>query len=143
MKKVAKTMKLTLNEAQLTKLVSNIATECVKRLNEGIYDYPDTIDQIILCAENDRECYDISWQLVQSLMKKVRKGVELSADQLSNSSWMKKFQQFCFRKFKQYQEDYDKDTSPKLFRDWWAEKMIDDVNNEIEYERRNTEKSEQ
>jgi len=136
-------MKLTLNEAQLTKLVSNIATECVKRLNEGIYDYPDTIDQIILCAENDRECYDISWQLVQSLMKKVRKGVELSADQLSNSSWMKKFQQFCFRKFKQYQEDYDKATSPKLFRDWWAEKMIEDVNEAIEYERRNAEKSEQ
>lgn len=109
-----------------------------ERLDEGMYGYPDTVDNIILCSENNRECYEISQQLVKTLMKKARRGVELSAEHLSNSSWMKKFQQFCFRKFKQYQEDYDRSASPKIFRDWWAEKIIEDVKTEMEYERRNS-----
>ena len=42
----------------------HIISETVKRvLNEGIYDYPDGIDHLILLAENDRECYDIFWNI--------------------------------------------------------------------------------
>ena len=76
-----RTIRLTENE--LKRMIS----ESVKRvLNEGIYDYPDGIDHLILMAENDRECYDIFWNIVQMLKKKYDKGVELSVDLLTNSS---------------------------------------------------------
>ena len=42
-----------LRESELRTIIS----ESVKRiLNEGIYDYPDGIDHLILLAENDLEC---------------------------------------------------------------------------------------
>ena len=116
-----KTIRLTENE--LRRMIS----ESVKRvLNEGIYDYPDGIDHLILMAENDRECYDIFWNIVQMLKKKYDKGVELSVDLLTNSSIMKKYQQFVFRKYKSEQPMLSKET-PYLFRKYMAERMIDRI----------------
>ena len=60
-----KTIRLTENEFK------RLISESVKRvLNEGIYDYPDGIDHLILLAENDTECYNIFWFIVQMLKKK-------------------------------------------------------------------------
>ena len=116
-----RTIRLTENE--LKRMIS----ESVKRvLNEGIYDYPDGIDHLILMAENDRECYDIFWNIVQMLKKKYDKGVELSVDLLTNSSIMKKYQQFVFRKYKSEQPMLSKET-PNLFRKYMAERMIDRI----------------
>ena len=120
--------KIRLTENQLMHIINESVR---KMLNEGIYGYPDGIDDIILLSENDRECYDIWWQLFNSLMKKARKGVELSVERLAESSWMKKYQQYCFRKFKKEQENYNPSTSPKLFRNYMAERMIEDVNDEL------------
>jgi len=114
---------ITLTESSLKRIIS----ETVKRvLNEGIYDYPDGIDHLILLAENDRECYDIFWNIVQMLKKKYDKGVELSVDLLTNSSIMKKYQQFVFRKYKSEQPLLSKET-PYLFRKYMAERMIDRI----------------
>ncbi len=116
-----RTIRLTENE--LRRMIS----ESVKRiLNEGIYDYPDGIDHLILLAENDRECYDIFWNIVQMLKKKYDKGAELSVDLLVNSSIMKKYQQFVFRKYKSEQPMLSKET-PYLFRKYMAERMIDRI----------------
>ena len=116
-----KTIRLTENE--LRRMIS----ESVRRvLTEGIYDYPDGIDHLILMAENDRECHNIFWQIVQMLKKKYDKGVELSVDLLINSSIMKKYQQFVFRKYKSEQPMLSKET-PYLFRKYMAERMIDRI----------------
>ena len=116
-----KTIRLT--ESSLKRIIS----ETVKRvLNEGIYDYPDGIDHLILLAENDRECYDIFWNIVQMLKKKYNKGVDLSLEVLANSSIMKKYQQFVFRKFRNEQPMLSKDT-PRLFREYMAQRMIERI----------------
>lgn len=116
-----KTIRLT--ESSLKRIIS----ETVKRvLNEGIYDYPDGIDHLILLAENDRECYDIFWNIVQMLKKKYNKGVDLSIEVLANSSIMKKYQQFVFRKFRNEQPMLSKDT-PRLFREYMAQRMIERI----------------
>jgi hypothetical protein len=112
-----------LRESELRQMIC----ESVKRvLNEGIYDYPDGIDHLILMAENDRECYDIFWNIVQMLKKKYDKGVDLSVDLLTNSSVMKKYQQFVFRKYKGEQPTLSKET-PYLFRKYMAERIIDRI----------------
>lgn len=113
-----------LTESELKTMIS----ESIKRvLKEGIYDYPDGIDHLILLAENDRECYDIFWNIVKMLKKKVEKGVELSVDILSNSSIMKKYQQFVFRKYKSEQPMLSSET-PRLFREYMAQRMIERIN---------------
>ncbi len=117
-----RTIRLTENE------LKTMISESVKKvLKEGIYDYPDGIDHLILLAENDRECYDIFWNIVKMLKKKVEKGVELSVDILSNSSIMKKYQQFVFRKYKSEQPMFSGET-PRLFREYMAQRMIDRIN---------------
>ena len=116
-----KTIRLTENE--LRRMIS----ESLKSvLNEGIYDYPDGIDHLILMAENDKECYDIFWNIVQMLKKKYDKGIELSVNLLTNSSIMKKYQQFVFRKYKSEQPMLGKET-PYLFRKYMAERMIERI----------------
>ena len=116
-----KTIRLTENEFK------RLISESVKRvLNEGIYDYPDGIDHLILLAENDTECYNIFWNIVQMLKKKYDKGVDLSVDLLTNSSVMKKYQQFVFRKYKGEQPTLSKET-PYLFRKYMAERIIDRI----------------
>lgn len=110
--------------------IRRIVSECTKKtLNEGIYDYPDGIDHLILLSENDRECHDIYWSIIQMLLKKVKKGVDLSVDILANSSIMKKYQQFVFRKFKNEQPNFDRN-APRAFREYIAERMIERINNE-------------
>jgi hypothetical protein len=117
-----KTIRLT--ETDLKRM---IAESVRNALNEGIYDYPDGIDHLIFLSENDRECYDLFWQIVQMLKKKHDKGVELSVDLLTNSSVMKKYQQFVFRKFRNEQPMITKET-PYLFRKYIAEEMIERIN---------------
>lgn len=117
-------MRRRINEKRL----NNIIAESIKSvLNEGAYGYPDTVDSILVCSENDRECYDIYAEIVRMLVKKHKNGVKLSREQLANSSVMKKYQQFCFRKFKSEQEDLDSRISPSAFRNYVANRMIDDI----------------
>lgn len=119
----------------------NIIKESVKRyLNEGVYDYPDYADIIILDAENDSELYNkFYWPMVLMLVKKIKKGVNLDKSVLADSSMLKKYQQLAFRKYRQEQmEDgvYDAKISPKVFRDHVAERMIEDAENEVYNEKR-------
>lgn len=114
-----------LTESELKTMIS----ESIKRvLKEGIYDYPDGIDHLILLAENDLECLRIFEDIIRMLKKKVEKGIELSVDILANSSIMKKYQQFVFRKYKNEQPMFSRE-SPRLFRNYMAKKMIDKIDN--------------
>lgn len=114
-----------LRESELRTIIS----ESIKRvLKEGIYDYPDGIDHLILLAENDLECLRIFEDIIRMLKKKVEKGIELSVDILANSSIMKKYQQFVFRKYKNEQPMFSRE-SPRLFRNYMAKKMIDKIDN--------------
>lgn len=60
------------------------------------------------------------------LKKKYNKGVDLSLEVLANSSIMKKYQQFVFRKFRNEQPMLSKDT-PRLFREYMAQRMIERI----------------
>lgn len=117
-------MKRRINETRLNSIIS----ETIKSvLNEGAYGYPDTVDGILLCSENDRECHNIYEEIVRMLVKKHKKGVKLSREHLANSNVMKKYQKFCFRKYKSEQEDLDSRLSPSTFRNYVANRMIDDI----------------
>lgn len=115
---------------KLNEMISNTVEQVI---NEGIYDYPDGIDHIIFLSDNDRECYDIYQAIKDMLVKKAKRGVELSVEVLANSSVMKKYQQLCFRKFKkdQIEQGIFDQTAPAAFRQYTAERMIEDVNYEV------------
>lgn len=122
-------------EGEADRLDDIVAESIRKVVNEGIYDYPDGIDHILFLVENDRECYDVYWSIVKALFKKSMKGVELSAERLTNSPVMKKFQQLCFRKFKgeqMSQGEFDPATAPYEFRKYMAEKILYAVDREKE-----------
>ena len=98
-------------------------------LQEGIYGFPDECDQIILAYQNDRECMGIYDDIVKMLLKKVAKGIELNFDLLVNSSVLKKFQQFVFRKFKQFQDTPMTRNTPYIFREYVAKRMLEQIAN--------------
>lgn len=98
-------------------------------LNEGIYDYPDGIDHIIFLSENDRELYDEYCQIAKACMKLYKKDVQLTLEHLMESSIMKKYQQHCFKKYAKEQQGLDRMNSPREFRRFIAEKIIDEVVN--------------
>lgn len=98
-----------------------------KPLSEA-YGYPEGIDGLILCSENDRECYDIYYGIIKMLKKHFQRGEELTVDRLANSSIMKKYQQFVFRKFRGEQEGMNRAT-PYQFRQYIADRMISQVTN--------------
>ena len=116
-------------------IVSEAVTKSIRKvLSEGIYDYPDGIDHIILLSENDRELYEWYDQMYKMLLKKALKGTELSVDTLANSSMMKKYQQACFRKYKSEQaaEGMMIPDAPYQFRKYVSEKLITDVHYDAE-----------
>lgn len=104
-------------------------------INEGMYGYPDDCDQIILAYQHDRESMELYESIIQTLLKKRKKGVNLSFDVLVNSGVMKKFQQYVFRKFKQYQDTPMLKSTPYTFREYVANRMIEQIENG-EYELR-------
>lgn len=114
-----------LRESELKRII----TESVKMvLREGMYGYPDDCDQIILAYENDRECMRYFEDIARMLDKKYKRGVQLDVDLLVNSSVLKKFQQFVFKKFKQWQENVTRET-PYNFRAYVANRLIEKVEN--------------
>ena len=114
-----------LRESELKRII----TESVKMvLREGMYGYPDDCDQIILAYENDRECMRYFEDIARMLDKKYKRGVQLDIDLLVNSSVLKKFQQFVFKKFKQWQENVTRET-PYNFRAYVANRLIEKVEN--------------
>lgn len=98
-------------------------------INEGMYGYPDDCDQIILAYQHDRESMELYESIIQTLLKKRKKGVNLSFDVLVNSGVMKKFQQYVFRKFKQYQDTPMLRSTPYTFREYVANRMIEQIEN--------------
>ena len=98
-------------------------------INEGMYGYPDDCDQIILAYQHDRESMELYESIIQTLLKKHKKGVNLSFDILVNSGVMKKFQQYVFRKFKQYQDTPMLRSTPYTFREYVANRMIEQIEN--------------
>lgn len=107
--------------------LNRIIRESVRKvLNEGMYGYPDDIDQIILSFENDSECMKMYENILRALYKKARKGVELDVELLANSSVMKKLQSMILRKFRRYQDNFTKESYGNL-RMFIAEKMLRDV----------------
>ena len=114
-----------LRESELKRII----TESVKMvLREGMYGYPDDCDQIILAYENDRECMRYFEDIARMLDKKYKRGVQLDIDLLVNSSVLKKFQQFVFKQFKQWQENMTRET-PYNFRAYVANRLIEIVEN--------------
>ena len=109
--------------------LKNMITESVKMvLREGMYGYPDDCDQMILAFENDNECMKYFEDIARMLDKKYKRGIQLNIDLLANSSVLKKFQQFVFRKFKQWQENMTRET-PYNFRAYVANRLIETVEN--------------
>ena len=115
-----------LNEARLRQMV----TEAVRRIvNAGAYGYPDTVDGIILCSENDRELYNEYVQIAKAVAKVYKRDAKITAERLIDSSIMKRYQQHCFGKYGKENPDKDRVKSPRIFREYVANKIIDEVLN--------------
>jgi hypothetical protein len=112
-----------------SKLNTAIQKSIKKVLKEGIYDYPDGIDHIIFLSENDRELYEEYRQIAKACMKLYKKDVQLTLERLMESSIMKRYQQHCFKKYAKEQQGLDRMNSPREFRRFIAEKIIDEVVN--------------
>lgn len=112
-----------------SKLNTAIQKSIKKVLNEGIYDYPDGIDHIIFLSQNDRELYEEYRQIAKACMKLYKKDVQLTLERLMESSIMKRYQQHCFKKYAKEQKGLDRMNSPREFRRFIAEKIIDEVVN--------------
>ena len=98
-----------------------------QNVNEGAYGYPDTIDGIVLCSDNDRELHEMYTGIAKACAKLYKKNTQLSLERLMDSSVMKKYQQACFRKYANEQEDLDRMKSPSLFRRFIADRIIEEV----------------
>lgn len=110
--------------------IKQIVKESIRRIiNEGVYGYPDTVDSIILCSENDRQLYDEYSQIAKAVNKIHNRGKEVTAERLVDSSILKKYQQHCFRKYGTENPDLDRKNSPRIFREFIANKIIDEVLN--------------
>ena len=93
--------------------------------SDTLYGYPETIDRIILDSDNNETCRRHYEEMARSLAMKDIEG--LTVERLENSSWMKKYQQLCFRVCGYDQANLDPRTSPRLFRHFVAERLIDDI----------------
>ncbi|MBP5724520.1 MAG: hypothetical protein J6X18_13235, partial [Bacteroidales bacterium] len=106
----------------------DMVKECVKRvLKEGAYGYPDTVDGIILCSENDRELYNEYVQIAKAVAKVYKRDAKLSFERLVDSSILKRYQQHCFGRYGKENPDKDRVKSPRIFREYVAKKIIDEV----------------
>lgn len=116
---------ITLTEAQLHKLIRKAINEELD--TNGCYGYPEGVDDVILTAENDRECSDYYDGIVKMLLKRHRRGEELTVERLVNSSVLKRYQQICFKKYQELGGGRNTRPIPLLFRQFIAQRMIKQI----------------
>lgn len=93
--------------------------------SDTLYGYPETVDRIILDSDNNEACRRQYDEMVRRLAAKDFDS--LTVERLENSSWMRKYQQLCFRMCGYDQGNIDPRTSPRLFRHFVAERMIEEI----------------
>ena len=93
--------------------------------SDTLYGYPETVDRIILDSDNNEACRRQYNEMVRRLAAKDFDS--LTVERLENSSWMRKYQQLCFRMCGYDQDNIDPRTSPRLFRHFVAERMIEEI----------------
>lgn len=93
--------------------------------SDTLYGYPETVDRIILDSDNNEACRRQYNEMVRRLAAKDFDS--LTVERLENSSWMRKYQQLCFRMCGYDQGNIDPRTSPRLFRHFVAERMIEEI----------------
>lgn len=93
--------------------------------SDTLYGYPETVDRIILDSDNNEACRRQYDEMARRLAAKDFDS--LTVERLENSSWMRKYQQLCFRMCGYDQDNIDPRTSPRLFRHFVAERMIEEI----------------
>lgn len=93
--------------------------------SDTLYGYPETVDRIILDSDNNEACRRQYDEMARRLAAKDFDS--LTVERLENSSWMRKYQQLCFRMCGYDQGNIDPRTSPRLFRHFVAERMIEEI----------------
>lgn len=93
--------------------------------SDTLYGYPETVDRIILDSDSNEACRRQYDEMARRLATKDFEN--LTVERLENSSWMRKYQQLCFRMCGYDQDDIDPRTSPRLFRHFVAERMIEEI----------------
>ena len=114
--------------------IHRMVMEAVQDINSikfdenGAYDYPSDMYDVILCTDNDRDCYETLTQLARALVKRFKRGEKLDLVRLTNSSTMKKYQQLCFRKYRELGPDREnKSPIPVNFRKYISQRLISQV----------------
>lgn len=118
-----------LTEGILRRIIAEeIKKEAVRKKlveNDTLYGYPETVDRIILDSDNNEACRRQYDEMARRLATKDFEN--LTVERLENSSWMRKYQQLCFRMCGYDQDNIDPRTSPRLFRHFVAERMIEEI----------------
>lgn len=118
-----------LTESDLHKMIYRLINEELD--TNGWYGYPEGVDDVILTAENDRDCSNYYMGIARMVQKHFNRGEDISVERLVNSSVMKRYQQICFKKYRETTSGDGRNTrpSPFIFRQFMAQRMINDIKN--------------
>ena len=118
-----------LSESDLHKIIYRAINEELDA--NGWYGYPEGVDDVILTVENDRDCYNYYMGIAKMVKKHFKRGEDITVERLVNSSVMKRFQQICFKKYKEITNGDGRNTRPVplLFRQFMAQRMINQIKN--------------
>jgi len=108
-------------------------------INETLNEYEgmdDSWSYAAVFGENQRDIYDMLWQVKLALQKKIKRGVEIRKDILANSSVVRRAAQITLKRFNEYnkevgEEPFDMDNEVKRgLREYYAEKILNWIKEE-------------
>lgn len=118
-----------LRESDLHKIIYRAINEELDA--NGWYGYPEGVDDVILTVENDRDCYNYYQGIANMVKKHFTRGEDITVERLVNSPVMKRFQQICFKKYREITNGDGRNARPVplLFRQFMAQRMINQIKN--------------
>lgn len=128
---------MVLNENKLRQIIRGTLLEWARATGE-----PDEMvaRELTLYFKNERELYEMTQALVDNLVRRMRKGTEVSEDILANSSVMDKIVRATLNKYMKDYGSFQVDTATrKATKKAIAQNLIQRAEDEFEYEQNNGE----
>lgn len=128
---------MVLNENKLRQIIRGTLLEWARATGE-----PDEMvaRELTLYFENERELYEMTQALVDNLVRRMRKGTEVSEDILANSSVMDKIVKATLNKYMKDYGSFQVDTATrKATKRAIAQNLIQRAEDNFEFEQNNNE----
>lgn len=96
----------------------------------------DSWSPVAVFGENQRDIYNMLWQIKLALQKKIKRGVEIRKDILANSSVIHRAAQISLKRFNEYNKEneiapfYMDNAAKRGLREYYAQKILDWIDEE-------------